>query len=81
MQPARALLQKTLPRSRFIAATRVLKTGQLFDLEKTIQAWQESGYEAVTVVEAPGQFSRRGGILDLYPANSSALPVRIELTP
>ncbi len=31
---ARALLQKTLPRSRFIAATRVLKPGQMFDLEK-----------------------------------------------
>jgi transcription-repair coupling factor (superfamily II helicase) len=76
---ARALLQKTLPRSRFIAATRVLKPGQMFDLEKTLQAWQESGYEAITVVEAPGQFSRRGGILDLYPANSASLPVRIEL--
>ncbi len=75
---ARAFLQKTLPKRRFIAGTRVLRVGQLLDLEKTLAGWQEIGYEAVSVVEAAGQFSRRGGIIDIFPA-AAAQPVRIEL--
>ncbi|MEZ4516711.1 MAG: transcription-repair coupling factor [Chloroflexota bacterium] len=75
---ARAFLQKTLPKRRFVAGTRVLRAGQLIDLEKTFNGWQDIGYEPVSVVEAPGQFSRRGGIIDIYPA-ADVLPVRIEL--
>ena len=36
------------------------------------------GYEAAAVVEAPGQFSRRGGIVDIWPPNLRK-PMRIEL--
>lgn len=75
---ARALLQKTLPRQRFMSATRHLRVGQILDLEKIRQAWLNSGYEPVTVVEAPGQFSQRGGIIDIFPINTT-YPVRIEL--
>jgi transcription-repair coupling factor (superfamily II helicase) len=75
---ARAFLQKTLAKRRFLAATRVLRVGRRLDLEKTLIGWAEIGYEAVSVVEAPGQFSRRGGIVDIFPP-SSAYPVRIEL--
>jgi transcription-repair coupling factor (superfamily II helicase) len=75
---ARALLQKTLPQRQFLAATRVWRVGQSIDLEKTLAEWQGAGYESVSVVEAPGHFSRRGGILDIYPA-ASPLPVRVEL--
>ncbi len=74
----RAFLQKTLPKRRFITATRVLRTGQMLDLEKSLNSWQDIGYESVSVVEAAGQFSRRGGIVDIFPAAAS-LPVRIEL--
>ncbi|HSM59011.1 MAG TPA: transcription-repair coupling factor [Candidatus Sulfomarinibacteraceae bacterium] len=75
---ARALLQKTLPRQRFLASMKVLRSGALLDLDDALDQWREIGYERVSVVEAPGQFSRRGGIVDLYPAAAS-LPVRIEL--
>ncbi len=75
---ARAFLQKTLPKRRFVSGTRVLRVGQLLDLDKTFTGWQDIGYEAVSVVEAPGQFSRRGGIIDIYPA-ADTLPTRIEL--
>lgn len=75
---ARALLQKTLPQRRFLSATRVLKTGSVLDPEKISQIWTDLGYEQVSVVEAAGQFSRRGGILDIFPVSVS-LPVRIEL--
>lgn len=75
---ARAFLQKTIPTRRFITATRVLRLRQVIDLEKILETWQWNGYEPVSVVENPGQFSRRGGIIDIYPV-SSPKPVRIEL--
>jgi transcription-repair coupling factor (superfamily II helicase) len=74
----RAFLQKTLPKRRFIAATRVLRVGQVLDLEKSQSGWSDIGYEPVSVVEAAGQFSRRGGIIDIFPA-AAEMPVRIEL--
>jgi transcription-repair coupling factor (superfamily II helicase) len=74
----RAFLQKTLPKRRFIAATRVLRPGQTLDLEKSLAGWQEIGYEVASVVESAGQFSRRGGIIDIFPA-AAEWPVRIEL--
>ena len=75
---ARAFLQKTLTKRRFITSTRVLKTMQIIDLGKLCQHWLDIGYEEVTVVEGTGQFSRRGGILDVFPV-SLPYPVRIEL--
>lgn len=74
----RAFLQKTLPKRRFITATRVLRVGQALDLEKSLAGWVDIGYEPVSVVEAAGQFSRRGGIIDIFPA-AAEMPVRIEL--
>ncbi|MFZ0547698.1 MAG: transcription-repair coupling factor [Candidatus Promineifilaceae bacterium] len=74
----RALMQKTLPRRRFLAATRVIRVGQIVNLDKLINSWLDAGYEAVSVVESPGQFSRRGGIMDIYPVGAS-YPVRVEL--
>ena len=75
---ARAFLQKSLPQRHFLMTTRVLRVGQIIDLENTIEKWLEIGYQPVSVVEAVGQFSRRGGIIDIFPA-AAPLPVRIEL--
>ncbi len=75
---ARAFLQKTLPQRYFMTTTRVLREGQALDLEKSLANWQAIGYEPVSVVESAGQFSRRGGILDIFPV-SAPYPVRIEL--
>ncbi len=75
---ARAFLQKTLPKRRFMTSTRVLRVGQIIDLEKLMEMWLGIGYEETSVVEAAGQFSRRGGIIDIFPV-ATDLPVRIEL--
>ncbi len=75
---ARAFLQKTLPKRQFVAATRALRVGQIIDLEKLTQTWLDVGYEAAPVVEKSGQFSRRGGIVDIFPV-AAPYPVRIEL--
>ncbi len=75
---ARAFLQKTLPKRRFMTSTRVLRLGQIIDLEKLVTTWLGIGYEEVSVVEAAGQFSRRGGIVDIFPI-ATRFPVRVEL--
>ncbi|MGO0121673.1 transcription-repair coupling factor [Desulfothermobacter acidiphilus] len=38
----------------------------------------QAGYTRVSTVELPGQFARRGGIIDLFPI-SATRPVRLEL--
>ncbi|MCX7682549.1 MAG: transcription-repair coupling factor [Anaerolineae bacterium] len=74
----RALMQRTLPYRHFRASIRELRLGQVLDLEGVISRWAGLGYEPVNVVESPGQFSHRGGILDIFPP-ADLLPVRIEL--
>lgn len=74
----RALMQRTLPPRSFRANLRAFKKGQFIALAKTLLGWVGMGYERATVVEAPGQFSARGGILDIFPP-ASPYPVRIEL--
>ena len=75
---ARALLHKTIPKRTLLMTLRVLKLGQQISLAKTLSGWQEIGYERVSVVSSPCQFSQRGGIIDIYPA-SAAYPIRMEL--
>jgi transcription-repair coupling factor (superfamily II helicase) len=74
----RALAQKTLPPRDFLTHTRRLKVGQAVQLSRLLEAWLNSGYRPATVVEEPGAFSRRGGILDICPPGSQT-GVRIEL--
>ncbi|RME72337.1 MAG: transcription-repair coupling factor [Chloroflexi bacterium] len=72
---ARALIQHTLPPPHF--ATLQFRRGQRVNLNQVVQEWVALGYQPEEVVETPGSFSRRGGILDIFPPNLS-LPVRIE---
>ena len=75
---ARALMQRTLPLRQFRTSIHEFHVGQTLNLERALGRWAGLGYEPVSVVEAPGQFSHRGGILDIFPPADS-LPVRIEL--
>lgn len=73
---ARALMRHTLPSTEFITTDFAL--GQRIRLEEVIAHWVELGYRPEELVETPGSFSRRGGVLDIFPPNAS-LPIRIEL--
>ncbi len=75
---ARALLTRTLPKRDFAAATRSLRLGQSVRLDKLLESWIGAGYSNETIVVEPGQFSRRGGIVDVWPP-TDLLPTRIEL--
>lgn len=74
---ARALLQRTLPYQHFKAATVRLVVNQRHTVERLVARWVGLGYEPATIVTEQGQFSRRGGLLDIFPL-SSLTPVRIE---
>ena len=54
------------------------KSDSVIDLEKLKAILVELGYERVGQVELPGQFSVRGGIIDIYPLTEEN-PWRIEL--
>jgi len=75
--PARAVMTRTIPRRDFIKATRTYKLEQIVQPDELTRSWVSLGYEPVNTVIAPGQFARRGGILDIWPADA-ANPTRIE---
>lgn len=74
---ARALMQGTLPLDCFRRATLELALGDRYSLDSLIRFWVGSGYEPATIVMEPGTFSRRGGILDIFPL-AAKYPARIE---
>lgn len=75
--PLRAVMARTLPRRDFLKAVKALKREQVIQPEELARTALALGYENVNIVTSSGQFSRRGGILDLWPP-SEAQPVRIE---
>jgi transcription-repair coupling factor (superfamily II helicase) len=77
LAPIRALMTRTLPRRVFLSKTRVLRTSNKYSLQKLAGEWVQIGYEYSPVVTAPGQFARRGGILDVWPPGDH-FPARIE---
>ncbi len=75
---ARAMLHRTLPREEFAAALRVLRPGDQVNMSQLLKELTGLGYKATSVVQAPGEVSHRGGIIDLFPPGER-LPARIEL--
>lgn len=73
-----AALERTLPLDLLATAFQTIKVGDTVDLEFIRDGLLRLGYEPAEPVRMPGQFSRRGGIIDIY-AMGIEQPVRIEL--
>jgi transcription-repair coupling factor (superfamily II helicase) len=72
-----ALLQP-VPRPEVVARTsRALRVGQNVAVEELAGWLLDCGLSRVEVVEVAGEFSLRGGILDVFPPDATE-PVRIE---
>src|SRR5246500_5635814 len=56
---------------------RTIRRGESFDTEPLLQHLTPVGYDATDVVEMPGQYALRGGILDVFSPEADR-PVRIE---
>ncbi len=74
---ARAVMTRTLPRRDFLKASKRLSVGQEIQPDILIRQWANVGYQAVEIVVEPGQFSRRGGILDVW-VTADSLPARLD---
>ena len=73
-----ALLEPMLPKTEYMGLHLKLKLGDTIDLNETINKFLKLGYSREELVAAKGQFSVRGGIIDIFPVESS-VPYRIEL--
>src|SRR4051794_8196164 len=57
---------------------RILRRGESFDTDALLQHLNSVGYNSTDIVEMPGEYALRGGILDVYSPEAER-PVRIEL--
>jgi len=75
---ATSALYRLAPPSYLAAFTFFLTQGETLDVEALRSQLALAGYSHVTQVVSPGEFSVRGGLIDLFPMGS-ALPYRIDL--
>ncbi len=71
------LIQRTIPADILSRASFEIKNEGTFPPEDVEDALLRCGYSRTDQVEGPGQFARRGGILDFF-SPASQEPVRIE---
>lgn len=72
-----AALQYTIPPDELKKRTVSLKTGQSISMEQVLDALNRCGYERADQVDGTGQYSQRGGILDIFTPEAPN-PARVE---
>ncbi|MGR3309634.1 MAG: transcription-repair coupling factor [Candidatus Brocadiales bacterium] len=75
--PIQALLQDVPSGKNLIDNSLLIRKGEDYKLEKALEWLKKQDFTRVPLVEMPGEFSLRGGILDIYPYSSN-VPYRIE---
>jgi transcription-repair coupling factor (superfamily II helicase) len=70
-------MTRTLPRRDFLKACKKLSVNQSSQPDGLMREWARIGYQRVNTVLEPGQFSGRGGILDVW-APTELNPVRLD---
>ncbi|HVU89197.1 MAG TPA: transcription-repair coupling factor [Pirellulales bacterium] len=72
-----ALIQPVPARTKLAGQTRSIRVGDTVEVESLARWLAEQGFHNTSAVELPGEFSTRGGILDIF-APDWYEPVRIE---
>src|SRR5246127_5645125 len=75
--PVEAAAMKLFPRHFYAGLAQVLRRGEEVDVETLLAHLASVGYTPMDIVEMPGQYTRRGGILDVYSPEADR-PVRFE---
>jgi transcription-repair coupling factor (superfamily II helicase) len=75
--PVEAAALKLFKRDYYASLAVTLKRGEEVDVEILTGHLASVGYTQMDLVEMPGQFTRRGGILDVYSPEADR-PVRLE---
>ncbi len=78
LAPVATALTRLAPVAYLAAHTFFLRAGNTLQLDSLKTQLALAGYHAVSQVYSPGEFSVRGGIIDLLPMGS-AVPYRIDL--
>lgn len=76
--PITALLRRVAPRRTLAERSRTVREADVLERDDLLQLLSDNGYLRVPLVEDPGSFAVRGGLIDVYPPQA-ARPVRIEL--
>lgn len=76
--PLSTALIRMSPKAYLSANSFMLKKGQKLDTDQLRSQCAEAGYHHVSQVISHGEFSVRGGLVDLFPMGS-ALPYRMDL--
>jgi transcription-repair coupling factor (superfamily II helicase) len=76
--PARALTQMLSSPGELSGQTFTLRIGERVDVDDMLSTLLSLGYQMVKMVREPGQVSRRGGIIDIYPP-FAAYAIRLDL--
>lgn len=66
------------PKSRWRDYQLLLKLGEDLEVDQLFHTFVQMGYVRTEMVSTPGEFSVRGGIIDIYPLTEDN-PLRIEL--
>ncbi len=72
-----ALSQRTMPPAVLAQGSFPLEVGREYLLEDLLKTLSTAGYSRCAMVEGPGQFAVRGGIVDIFSPASDA-PIRAE---
>ena len=75
---ASSLLRRVIPRDELVALTDRIAKHTEIDRDDTAATLLRAGYTRVPVVEDPGTFAVRGGVIDVFPPLYK-YPARIEL--
>lgn len=76
--PLTTSLYRILPREYLAAHTLFLTKGERLDIHALRAQMSLAGYAHVSQVLSPGEYSVRGGLIDLFPMGS-AVPFRVDL--
>jgi transcription-repair coupling factor (superfamily II helicase) len=75
--PVEAACMRLFDAPYYAGLAQQLRRGEEVDIEMLIEHLRAIGYSQMDIVEMPGQFTRRGGILDVYSPEMDR-PVRID---
>jgi len=77
IQNLKKILEARKTQTFFEGNTLFLERGQIFNFSEFLRRLDEMGYEKVWQVSEIGEFSQRGGIIDVFPINFN-FAIRIE---
>ncbi len=76
--PLEATAMRLDSAEHYAGLARIIRRTETLDVDELVQHLNTVGYAAVDLVEMPGQYAVRGGLIDVYPPEADR-PARIEL--